>query len=201
MAEPTVSSATSKAALRVDALARRNGLDAAARAAGSEAIAGQALLLVLAARPKAASFYWPIRSEVDPRPLLAAVRDAGVAVALPVLADATVLRFRAWRAGADLVPAGFGTLGPGADAPEVMPDVIVLPLAGFDRAGHRIGYGKGHYDRAVAALHRAGRRPLLIGLAFSVQEVARVPAEPHDIRLDAVVTERETLDFQKGKQD
>jgi 5-formyltetrahydrofolate cyclo-ligase len=201
MAQPSVSSAGSKAALRVDALSRRDVLDAAARAVGSEAIAERALPLILAVRPVAAAFYWPIRSEVDPRPLIGGARVAGLKVALPVLADATTMHFREWTSGADLEPAGFGTMGPGPDARELVPDAIVLPLAGFDRSGHRIGYGKGHYDRAVASLNAAGRRPLLIGLAFSVQEVSRVPAEPHDIRLDAIVTERESLHFGKGKQD
>jgi len=199
MAHSPATSAIPKAVLRAEALQRRDELDGRARAAGSDAIAGRALRLILAERPKAVSFYWPIRSEVDPRPLLAGVRQAGVAIALPVLMDATTLHFREWLPGAELVPAGFGTRGPGVEAPEVVPDVIVLPLAGFDQAGHRIGYGKGHYDRAVAALHAKSLRPLLIGLAFSVQEVSRVPAEPHDIRLDVIVTEREALDFRKGQ--
>jgi 5-formyltetrahydrofolate cyclo-ligase len=196
---PPAASAESKSALRSGALRRRDALDAATRAAASDAIAVHAQPLVLGPRSKAISFYWPIRSEVDPRPLIEAARKAGAAVALPVLADETVFHFRKWTAGTPLLPAGFGTSGPGPDAPEVTPDVIVLPLAGFDRTGHRLGYGKGHYDRAVSALHAAGRHPLLIGLAFSVQEVPRVPAEAHDIRLHAIVTERETLDFRKGK--
>lgn len=152
-------------------------------------IAEHALPLVLEPKPHVVSGYWPIRSEADPRPLLDAVRVAGIAVALPILLDATVLRFRQWNVGALLMPAGFGTLGPGPDAPEVMPDVVLLPLAAFDRTGHRIGYGKGHYDRAIAWLAASARRPLLIGLAFSSQEVESVPAEPHDVALDAIVTE------------
>lgn len=176
-------------ALRRAALTRRDALDPAHRAEASLRIAEHALPLVLERKPRVASGYWPIRSEADPRPLLDAVRVAGIAVALPVLLDATVLRFRQWQADASLQSAGFGTLGPGPDAPEVTPDVVLLPLAAFDRTGHRIGYGKGHYDRAIAWLTASARHPLLIGLAFANQEVESVPAEPHDVALDAIVTE------------
>jgi 5-formyltetrahydrofolate cyclo-ligase len=74
-----------------------------------------------------------------------------------------------------------------------VPDAVILPLAAFDRTGHRIGYGRGHYDRVIARLASAAAHPLLIGLAFSTQEVARVPAEAHDVALDAIVTEREAI--------
>jgi 5-formyltetrahydrofolate cyclo-ligase len=141
--------------------------------------------------------YWPIRSEVDALPLAAELRRAGMTVLLPVVADETRLRFREWRDGAVLVASGFGTRGPDGNAGEGTPQLVVLPLAGFDRRGHRIGYGRGFYDRAVAALGATGPTPLLIGLAFSVQEVPLVPSEAHDRRLDFIVTERETLDFRR----
>ena len=70
----------------------------------------------------------------------------------------------------------------------------VVPVVGFDRAGTRLGYGKGHYDRTIAALRARGRRPPLIGIAFSVQEVDTIPHEPHDVRLDLIVTENGILD-------
>src|SRR5436190_595692 len=79
--------------------------------------------------------------------------------------------------------------------PIVEPDLILIPLVGFDQSGARLGHGQGFYDRALAAIHGRGRRPPLVGLAFSVQEVPRIPHEPHDIRLDWIVTEKETLDF------
>ena len=92
-----------------------------------------------------------------------------------------------------LVPAGFGTYGPPETAPEVVPDLMIVPLAAFDRRLNRIGYGKGHFDRAVAALVDAGRPPVLLGLAFAAQEVEKISAEPHDIALDFLVTERELI--------
>jgi 5-formyltetrahydrofolate cyclo-ligase len=96
--------------------------------------------------------------------------------------------FRRWRPGAPLEAAPFGLSHPPAEAGTVDPDVLLVPLAAFDRRGHRIGYGRGYYDRALARLDARGRRRA-IGVAFSVQEVDAVPDEPHDRRLDAVLTE------------
>lgn len=182
-----------KSTLRAEALRRRDALDDDARKAAAQAIAGRAVLLIKRDASAVVSGYWPIRSEIDPRPLLDAARALGHRVALPVLIDTETLRFRIWNLADPLVSAGFGTVGPDASAPEVVPDIVFLPLAGFDRGGHRIGYGKGHYDRAIAALAGLGHRPLLAGLAFAVQEVDKVPSEPHDIPLDYIVTEDELI--------
>ena len=84
---------------------------------------------------------------------------------------------------------GFGTSGPGPDAAVLDPDIMLVPLSAFDSTGHRIGYGAGHYDRAITRLHQKGLNPRLIGIAFDCQEVPSVPAEPHDVRLDAILTE------------
>lgn len=183
---------TNKNHLRSAALARRDAVDPAARAAAGPSVLDHAGALF--DQPgKIVSGYWPIRSEADPRPLLERARQSGAGIALPVLLDAETLRFRRWEAGATLEPAGFGTVGPSAEAPFVVPDIVILPLAAFDRAGHRIGYGKGHYDRAVAGLVASGLQPLLVGLAFAVQEVDKVPFEPHDIPLDYILTEDELI--------
>jgi 5-formyltetrahydrofolate cyclo-ligase len=179
--------------LRAEALARRDALPAAFRIEASAAAARRADDLLARERPKIVSGYWPIRSEADPRPLLAAARLHGAEIALPILVDAETLRFRLWQAGAPLEPAGFGTFGPGAGAGEVVPDIVILPLAAFDRGMNRIGYGKGHYDRAVAAMRDAGHAPRLVGLAFAAQEVERIPFEPHDVPLDFIITERERI--------
>jgi 5-formyltetrahydrofolate cyclo-ligase len=198
MPEPPVQGIPDKAALRRDALARRDGLAPDYRVAASQVIGARALPVITAASPAVISLYWPIRNEVDTQPIVAAMRDAAVTVLLPVIDAAGLMRFRVWREDVPLVPAGLGTLGPDERATEGTPSVVVLPLAGFDRVGHRLGYGKGFYDRAVAALQAAGRNPLLIGLAFSVQEVTHIPAEAHDRPLDFIVTERETLDFRRA---
>ena len=91
--------------------------------------------------------------------------------------------------GAPVIKTGFGTTGPGPEAVELDPAILFVPLSAFDAAGHRIGYGAGHYDRAIDRLRAKGLSPKLIGIAFDCQEVASVPAEPHDVALDAMLTE------------
>jgi 5-formyltetrahydrofolate cyclo-ligase len=180
-----------KASLRRAALARRDALAPTVRAEASRVIAEQALRVVLKINAAPIGLYWPIRSEVGTEPLIAALAGRGIALALPVVAE-PALRFLAWAPGDQLVDAGFGTRGPRASAQEVMPRLLVVPLAAFDRAGHRVGYGKGHYDRAIARL-TAEAPVATIGLAFACQEVEEIPVEEHDRRLDVIVTETETI--------
>lgn len=135
------------------------------------------------------SGFLPIRSEVDIRPLMAHLRTRGARLCVPVILDRSTIVFRELVPGAPLVPCGFGTFGPGPDAAELDPDVMLVPLSAFDGTGHRIGYGAGYYDRAIDRLHQKGLNPRLIGIAFDCQEVPSVPAEPHDVRLDAILTE------------
>lgn len=176
-----------KASLRKAALARRDGLAVEAREAASRRIAGIVLSLPGIATAEVVSAYWPIRSEVDLRPLIVALRARGQLVALPqVTPDGLVFRLAA--EGDALAAGGFGLSEPGPDAPVVEPRALLVPLAAFDRRGHRIGYGKGYYDRALARLD-ADARALAIGIAFSIQEIPRVPDGPHDRPLDGIVTE------------
>ena len=176
-----------KDALRREALARRDGLDREARHAASLAIRDAALALDLLRETSPVGAYWPIRSEVDVRPLLEALIARGQDAALPQILHPH-LSFRLWRPGDPLVHGGFKVGEPGPDAPECTPRALLVPLAAFDRHGGRVGYGKGHFDRAIAALRSRG--PLVaVGLAFAAQEVERVPQEAHDQRLDAVLTE------------
>ncbi|BCH55362.1 5-formyltetrahydrofolate cyclo-ligase [Agrobacterium vitis] len=135
------------------------------------------------------SGFLPIRSEVDPQPLMEILRRRGADLCLPVVLDRQTICFRQWHIDTPLVDTGFGTRGPGPDAPVVNPQILLIPLAAFDRQGNRIGYGAGHYDRAIARLHQKGLNPLLIGIAFDCQEVADVPFEPHDVALHAILTE------------
>ncbi|WP_298966424.1 5-formyltetrahydrofolate cyclo-ligase [uncultured Methylobacterium sp.] len=176
-----------KAALRRLALARRDALTPETRAAASARVADLVLALPDLARHGLVSAYWPIRSELDLRPLLVRLRERGQAVALPqVTPDGLV--FRLVGEGEALARGGFGLSEPGPDAPAVRPRALLVPLAAFDRRGHRIGYGKGYYDRALADLERDG--PLdAIGVAFAAQEVALVPDHPYDRRLGRIVTE------------
>lgn len=131
--------------------------------------------------------YWPIRDEIDCKPLLTRLMDAQQPVCLPAVMGADVpLQFRRWESGAPLYESGFGTLGPLAEAPVDEPDIIIIPLLGFDAEGTRLGYGKGHYDRTIAVMNKT---PVLVGYAFAAQELTDIPREAHDIPLDYLVTE------------
>jgi 5-formyltetrahydrofolate cyclo-ligase len=132
--------------------------------------------------------YWPYKSEADPRALMEKLADYGRALALPVIEHPHIL-FRRWIQGVDLIDAGFGTLGPDSSADVLRPAVLLVPLAAFDAAGHRIGWGQGHYDRVIARLDADGEPLLTVGIAFSFQQVEHVPAERHDRPLDLIATE------------
>jgi len=158
-------------------------------------VAARCRPIIRRADPCCLAGYVPIRSELDPSLVLREAHAAGSALALPAVTGPTAIVFRRWQPGEALIAGRFGTRAPALSAAIVEPDLILVPLVAFDRSGTRLGYGRGFYDRAVAALHARGNRPPLVGIAFSVQEVPRIPREPHDIRLDWIVTESETLDF------
>lgn len=184
-----------KAAMRQAALERRDELEIDDRLEWDAVIAGHlAALPELIATTGPVSAFWPIRSEADPRPVLEWLRDRGVPTCLPVTRRDAPLLFRAWAPWEPIVPGGFGTLIPPETAPIVRPALLIVPLAAFDRACHRIGYGKGHYDRTLAALaHDGGPKPIAIGIAYGAQEVDAIPATATDVQLDAIVTEHGVL--------
>lgn len=131
--------------------------------------------------------YWPIRSEVDPRPAMMELAARGARIALPHVTPGGLV-FREWKPGAVLVRGGFGLSEPDPSLPEVAPDALLVPLAAFDRAGRRVGYGRGYYDGAITRLSE-GRSLLTVGICYAAQEVPEVPVEPHDRSLSAIVTE------------
>ena len=181
-----LSLADEKHRLRIEALARRRAMPEVVRIEKSLALADHVSDLPISAGAIVAGF-WPSRDEIDPRPLLDRLRQSGHALCLPVVADPHLI-FRKLDRGSAMEDAGFGTMAPGPDAEELRPDVLLMPLAGFDWQGNRIGYGKGHYDTAISALETSGRL-LCIGLAFALQEVELVPAEGHDKPLAGILTE------------
>jgi 5-formyltetrahydrofolate cyclo-ligase len=139
--------------------------------------------------------YWPISNEIDPRPILSYLHAAGHSCCLPVVvAEKESLVFRVWRPGTALLPSPHGIQAPGQDAPEIVPDLLLVPLLAFDSRGHRLGYGAGCYDRTLHQL-RASRSVLAVGLAFALQQVEWIPADKTDQRLDWVVTERAAQQF------
>ncbi|MEO1198124.1 MAG: 5-formyltetrahydrofolate cyclo-ligase [Pseudomonadota bacterium] len=175
-----------KAALRREVLARRSVLpepDKIEAALKLRDLAGG-----IAVSPgQVVSGFWPIRGEIDLRPLMARLRKMGATIVLPTMVGDDLV-FRVLDPSGELVDRGFGTMGPPDTAEARDPDILLVPLAAFDTRGHRIGYGRGFYDRALARLRLL--KPIrAIGIAFSVQEVAHVPNEAHDAPLDAMLTE------------
>ena len=139
------------------------------------------------------SGYWPLDGELDIRPLLAQIHQMGHPIGLPVVkGKGQPLLFRRWSPGAPLVQGSFKVMTPPEGVPEVEPDVLLVPLLAFDRAGYRLGYGGGFYDRTLEKRRReahSGRPVLAIGIAFAAQETERLPQGPYDQRLDWIVTE------------
>ncbi len=179
---------TQKKALRRETLARRDCLDVEWRIEASLGFAAAADQIDFEPGTVISGF-WPIRSEVDVRPLMAVLRDKGARLCLPAIIDQTTIVFRELVRGAPMIDMGFGTAGPGPEAEVLDPEIMLVPLAAFDSGGQRIGYGAGYYDRAISKLIAKGIKPRLIGIAFDCQKVAAVPVEPHDIPLHEILTE------------
>ena len=188
-----MTAAAAKAALRGEALAKRGAIGASARASFTARLVAEGLRLARLWAPAVVSAFHPIRQEPDALALLGALDAAGFSTALPVVAGhKTHLTFRLWRPGDATAPGAMAIREPLASAPAVEPDLLFVPLACFDRRGHRIGYGAGFYDRTLERL-RAHKRIHAVGVAYGVCEVAAVPYEAHDQTLDSIVTEQETI--------
>ena len=184
--------ASAKSDLRKVALARRDALPAAERMAAAEAIAVRTFPVALTSGTIVSGFM-PLNSEISPLPLMRKLAEASAGLALPVVVGRGLpLSMRAYAFGDALVKGVWGIRVPPPEAPEVEPDVLLVPLLAFDRNGNRLGYGAGYYDMTIAAL-RARKRVVAIGVAFAAQEVDEVPTTPRDVRLDLVLTEREVI--------
>ena len=185
-----------KARLREQALALRDALPASERAAAAATIAARAFPVKVDPGMVVSGFS-PMKTEINPIPLMRRLADAGAKLALPAIAGrGNPLTMRAWAFGEPLNSGQWGIREPFPDARVVEPDILIVPLAAFDRVGHRIGYGAGYYDMTINAL-RAKKAVVAIGIAFAAQEIASVPATEHDARLDLVLTEREIIDFRE----
>jgi 5-formyltetrahydrofolate cyclo-ligase len=177
-----------KAAARIAAFARRKET----KSPGRDAVAVARLLeMVLPFQGLALAGYMPIRTEVDPVPVMAAMAAWGP-VCVPVIkARGQPLEFHRWEPGCEMIEGAFGAYVP-AKVEVVVPQVLIVPLVAFDRKGGRLGYGGGFYDRTLEGL-RAGGEVTAIGYAFAAQEAEDLPLEPTDQPLDAIVTDADVL--------
>lgn len=183
----------SKAAARAEARTRRKAAYADNAAAAAEAVRDNFLAAIEVPSRAVIAGYGAFKDEIDPGPILRNFCARGHVCALPAVEQAGApLRFRRWRPEDALGHGSLGEPAPSPELPLVEPDLLLVPLLAFDRAGYRLGYGGGYYDRTLAKL-RAERQIIAVGLAFAAQEVPAVPHEPHDQRLDWVVTEREAV--------
>src|SRR5258705_5221230 len=185
-----------KKVLREELLARRGALtgDSAAR---SRRMAENFLRFIPVPANAVVSAYIAIGDEADPAPLIEAVRARGYRVALPrVVGKNMPLAFHLYEADAKLVPGVFGLSQPAPEWPEVDPDVLAVPLLGFDGQGNRIGYGAGFYDRSLTLL-RSRHKVLAVGYAFAAQEVSAVPHRASDEVLDWIVTQDGARKFER----
>jgi 5-formyltetrahydrofolate cyclo-ligase len=187
-----------KASLR--AMLRQTRAHAHANCPGAGALLAQHLPLHLfAGRDIICAGYLPIQTEIDPKPAMAVLAELGADLALPRRDEesgAAQLHFHLCNPfdAAQLEARDWSLMEPKADQPRALPNVVLVPLLGFDRQGHRLGYGMGYYDQALTELRQAGA-VLAIGLAFSAQEVAAIPIEAHDQPLDWIVTEKEAIEI------
>ena len=178
-----------RATLRRQLVERRLALSADQCAALSATICSQLQAHFAPLAALRVAFCWPVKNEPDLRPLIAAWQAAahpGFAALLPVVVEpGAPLAFRAWSPDSELTADRYGIPTPAAGE-FVVPQALLLPVNGFDADGYRIGYGGGFFDRTLAALDPA---PLAIGVGFELARVASIRPEPHDIRLDAMVSE------------
>ena len=178
-----------RAALRREKLAARAALEPDAHARASIQVCDRLRELLSARVPGILAFCWPIRNEVDCRPLAEPLLAAGWRLAMPVVAEpAAAMRFRCWTPGMTMTQDPHGIPIPAGTA-ECQPDVVLLPLVAFDGAGYRLGYGGGYFDRTLAA---RVPRPFCIGVGFELARVASIRPAAHDVPLDCMVTEAST---------
>lgn len=175
-----------KESLRAEAKVRRVSLGGAIEAA---ALAEHMAVYVERCDAGVVAGYWPIGDEMDIRPSLERMAEAGQNLALAASAGQYApLVFRRWRPGDELMDGPYGTKDPLPGAQAVRPSTVLLPLLAFDKAGGRLGYGGGYYDRTLAALRKDGHITA-IGIAYAGQEIDRVPMTALDQRLDLIATE------------
>ncbi len=184
-----------KRTLRSAMLAWRQDLGDAQRRAGADGLLAMLRSERPIETPCTVSGFWPIRDEIDTRPLMIELHNQGCQLALPVVqGKGRPLMFRAWRPGDPLEAGVFGTLQPSARRETIEPDALIVPMLACDADGWRLGYGGGFYDRTLELLRK--RRPVTaMGVGFDAQFVPEVPHGPGDQRLDWLLTDKRACAF------
>jgi 5-formyltetrahydrofolate cyclo-ligase len=171
---------------RARLIALRLALAPEERRRSSAAIEERLIALLQLLPGRTVGLYWPVKGEFDPRPLAQRLIGEGRAAALPaVIAAGAPLEYRRWQEGATMERGSHGIAEP-RERELVRPDIVLVPLVGFDEACHRLGYGGGYFDRTLAAL---APRPVTIGVGFEAGRLATIGPQAHDVSLDFVVTE------------
>ena len=184
---------SAKAALRSQALARRSLITEIEARAFAKRLANVGAGIAAEKKAGTVSAFWSIGTEPSTFPLLENLARSGMETALPVMQGrGKPLLFRLWKEGEPLAEAKWGIKEPLPSAREVQPDLLFVPLAAYDRAGNRLGYGAGYYDRTLARL-RAAKPITAVGVAFDIQEMAEIPVEAYDEKLDYVLTDHDWI--------
>lgn len=179
---------------RAQLLQRRSALSFHDRRRYAESLAAHLhTTLDLGAYP-VLGFYWPIRGELDLRDLASRQVENGGVAALPVVVEKNApVEFWQWQPGAAM-QRGLWNIPVPAERHVVVPNLLLIPLVGYDEAGFRLGYGGGYYDRTLEALNP---RPLSVGVGYDEAALATIYPQPHDVPMDLVVTERRVLRFER----
>lgn len=181
-----------KAAARKAAFARRKAAHEAFRGAG----AGRLSEVLAGYRGAVVAGYMPIRTEIDPLPAMEEAAAHGPVCVPVIMGEGQALKFSRWTPGCAMKDGPFGARIPELDD-FITPEILIVPLVAFDRAGGRLGYGGGFYDRTLEGLRACGAA-LAIGFAYGAQEAETLPLEPTDQPLDMIVTEAEVMTFGRG---
>ena len=181
----------SKSELRAELLKKRRALQTAERTQAAQQLLGRLKNSNLISGNSVVAAFWPMMDEIDVRPVIHWLHEKNIVCALPCLVSVDQpLLFRQFSKDDLLAKTQLNVSQPQDHAPLVTPDIILVPTVGFDRRGYRIGMGGGFYDRTLAT--SAGK---IIGIGYAVSEIENVPVEPHDIRLHAILTEKELIEI------
>ena len=192
--------------LRQSLAARRRALTPAERISAAQGLRRSLELLPEYLTDSRVAGYWASQGELPLNLVMPPLVARGQQFLLPVIGADQQLRFARWQAGDAVQPNRYGIPEPVAPAELLEPfqlDLVLVPLLGFDRRGHRLGHGGGYYDRSFAFLRGQARptEPLLVGIGYALQELPRIRAEAWDVALDFIATERELIDCHAAAQD